>query len=83
VTNTDNPAIRIFPNPVNDIVNIQSNGLKIQQIIIFNAQQVPVMQRSANDGLVTLDVSALPTGIYLVHAVLEDGTVLSARFYKN
>ena len=83
ISDTANPRIAIFPNPVTDIVNIQSSTSKIVQFTIFNAQQVPVIQQSANDSLVSLDVSGLTEGIYIVQVVLDDGTVLSARFYKK
>ena len=64
-------ALRVYPNPVDDILYIE--GLEsisaYQQITIelVNTAGVTCIQRKTNDPKVSLDISKIPQGIYLLH----------------
>ena len=60
----NNPSLIIFPNPVKDILHISSDK-PIHSIRIYNMYGTEVLQTVATN---CINVSHLPTGIYMVHA---------------
>jgi len=58
-----------YPNPASQFVNIQYNLRKISDgdLVVYNALGTVVLRQyiSASQGVVSLDVSSLPRGIYL------------------
>ena len=74
-------AIKLFPNPVNDILQIRnSNNVAINKIEIFNilGKRVQVL----NEPKIFINVSSLPKGIYLMNIISEKG-VTTKRIVKN
>jgi len=73
VTGINNPGvlnnITIFPNPTIHTLNIQNNDLKNIEIKIFNimGRQVSGLRTSKKENV--LDLSALPSGSYLVSII--------------
>jgi len=61
--------IKIYPNPVNDILHFSSNS-KIEKVVISNilGQQISANLNSDNT---TLDMSKLPSGNYFVKITIE------------
>lgn len=65
--NTDN-TILVYPNPVNNIINIDLSGKANAEgtLSILNFEGKTVLSRQVNnEGVFSLDISSLPTGIYL------------------
>jgi Leucine-rich repeat (LRR) protein len=74
-------AIKLFPNPVNDILQIRnSNNVAINKIEIFNTlgKRVQVL----NEPKIFINVSSLPKGIYLMNIISEKG-VTTKRIVKK
>lgn len=70
--------IIIYPNPVKDILNIQSNeGLNNVQIRIFDAmgQVVHFNKLNSFNSNETINVTHLPAGVYMVHIKSDQGTI--------
>ncbi|MDD7915063.1 leucine-rich repeat domain-containing protein [Polaribacter ponticola] len=68
-------AIKLFPNPVNDILQIRnSNNVAINKIEIFNilGKSVQVLKEPKT----SINVSSLPKGIYLMNIVTEKGVTI-------
>ena len=63
-TDIDNPSLIIYPNPVKDIIHISSDK-PIHSIRIYNMYGTEVLQTVDTN---CINVSHLPTGIYMVHA---------------
>lgn len=63
-------SISLFPNPVQDILHIQT-GAKDQSYTaqIYNTQGQLVSSESITAGTGTIDVSALGHGMYLIHII--------------
>ncbi|MEM8525767.1 MAG: Ig-like domain-containing protein [Bacteroidota bacterium] len=79
-----NKALKIFPNPVQSVLNIE--GIKAKsayqvQIISAAGQIVKVFDFDRNDSTLQLDISQLPKGNYLVKALAEETYV--AAFVKD
>jgi hypothetical protein len=66
------PMVQVFPNPVNDILNI--NGLKNATVNLFSANGAQVMSLPNFSGN-SIDVSSLPSGIYIMNVTTPEGLV--------
>jgi hypothetical protein len=73
--------VKLYPNPTSNILNIESVG-SIQNIVIYNVLGQEVMNKQANESLVSLDVSGFNAGVYVIKTVI-DGTVSSTKFIKE
>ncbi|RPJ61392.1 MAG: T9SS C-terminal target domain-containing protein, partial [Dehalococcoidia bacterium] len=63
----DNNILKIYPNPVRDRLNIQLSIPQTALIEIYNYAGIIVMVKTIN-GSESIDVSALPNGIYLIRS---------------
>jgi PKD repeat protein len=81
VTNTANlknrEALNFWPNPAGDQIFV--SGIK-GAVQILNAQGKQVL--TANDS-VEVNISSLPSGMYILTGTGNDGHILSARFVKK
>ncbi len=73
--------VKLYPNPTSNVLNIESVGT-IQNIAIFNVLGQEVMNKLTNQTLVSLDVSGLNAGVYVIKTAI-DGTVSSTKFIKE
>ncbi|NRB52208.1 MAG: S8 family serine peptidase [Saprospiraceae bacterium] len=80
-----NPDIRIFPNPVNDMLYIQSKEIFKDpvQVSLSNALGQKVLQtQSSNSQLVSIDIAAMTPGIYILSLSVGD-QVFTKKIVKN
>ncbi|ASS47954.1 MAG: cyanophycinase [Candidatus Fluviicola riflensis] len=63
----------VFPNPVADVLTIQSSE-KVQLVRIYTTQSTLVLSVPFSE---TIDVSALPAGIYIVECVSDNGSAIN------
>jgi hypothetical protein len=79
--NTEN--ILIYPNPAKDILVIQSGGVQIQNISIFNSIGQKLMDLSMGFSSKTeFNISSLPIGIYYLH-IMDKQSSSIFKFIKN
>lgn len=73
--------VKLFPNPVNDVLHIQSNSI-IENVEIYNllGQRIKAFTFESNNN--TIDMSALTDGIYLVQLSMN-GNELTYKVIKN
>ena len=70
---------RVFPNPVKDVLNINST----QQLLsydIFDILGKNLMTKSVYSNYVEIDLSNLPSGIYILRYLTEDKQVVKKIF---
>jgi len=68
---SDNAKIRIYPNPVNDILRIiPPNDKNVSKIILSNMDGKVVIEDQVNNN--QIDLSRLPSGIYVLKTDLSD-----------
>ena len=74
-TSEEDPSqIKIFPNPANGSVGIQSGLSNIQSVNIFNSNGERVYSLSSIDSdLKNIHIPVLSAGVYLVHMGTKDG----------
>lgn len=69
-----NGQIQIYPLPVRDKVNISAGGKAIKSVTISSMNGVVVASANKLATTVTLDVSRIPTGIYIINVTTVDST---------
>ena len=75
--------IKLFPNPVNSSLTIQTKNDKIQNVRIYNLLGQELLNTTEMSQIVVhLDVSLLPNGIYIVDIETEKGRWLE-KIKKN
>jgi endoglucanase len=72
---------RIYPNPATNLLNIESE-VSIEKVTVYNILGQEVISKSPNTELVTLDVSNLQVGVYIVKTSIN-GNISSTRFIKD
>ena len=73
--------LNIYPNPAQDVLNIQANGI-IDGISIVNLLGQNVLSVSPNDTNSVIDVSRLRRGVYFVQASVQ-GVETTSKFIKK
>ncbi len=66
-----NSSLRIYPNPASNILNIQ-HDLMIKKIMVIDFTGKAVINKHINSNKSTIDISAIPSGIYLVQIYTND-----------
>ncbi len=74
-------SITLYPNPTNSEINISSESL-INSIEIYNSLGQKVYTETINSKEKTIDVSSLPSGVYVLGAKTDDG-IMRKKIIKN
>jgi len=77
VEDNTNISFSIYPNPVQDILNLESQQ-PIERVKIYNLQGQLIMEKYTN----SIDVSNLTTGLYFVQ-VTVNGKTITKKFIKE
>jgi len=68
---TSEEVLSVFPNPVSDFINISCKSMKSLEIISIEGRIV--MNTSVSGDNINLDVSDLPSGMYIVRITTKQG----------
>ena len=71
---TINGEIQVWPLPVHDKLNVTVGGKTIKNVSILSMNGVIVASSTKVATKVTLDVSKIPTGIYVINVTTDNGT---------
>ena len=75
-----NMEFKIYPNPVNSILHIESTDILIEAIIIYNIQGQKLLQIAFPDK--NVNISALTKGIYVLQICTNKG-ITTQKFIKQ
>ncbi len=70
---TMNGHIHIYPLPVRERVNISAGGKTIKNVTVTALSGTTVASSNQTSKMVTLDVSSVATGMYIINIQTEDG----------
>jgi len=74
VTNLETLELRVYPNPANDLVFVESSERVIDLVQVYNIQGQLVLEQPGNaSGRVQLQVSSLKPGIYMLQVSSGSG----------
>ena len=76
-----NGIVQIYPLPVRDQLNVTANGEIIQNVTVSAMNGITVASSTKPSTIITLDVSTIPTGIYIINIVTENG-IYSRKILK-
>ena len=65
----DTGGLKIYPNPVENMLNIESNGVFLYQILDMRGE---VFRQGKSEDAILLDVQSLPGGIYPLKITRDD-----------
>jgi M6 family metalloprotease-like protein len=74
-------ALTLYPNPVNDVLNIQSSGFSETVVEIYGLNGNLLITNTIT-GSASLDVSGLPDGFYIIRAKSAEHTE-TGKFIKD
>jgi len=75
-------SLKVYPSPANSILTVETDYIQIITLTIMDASGKVISSSSPNNRIVNLNVSKLPSGIYLLNVVSEKGTEVK-RFIKQ
>lgn len=78
--NFSSESIKLYPNPVKDVLFIKSSNQVHSNAKVFNIQGQCVLEKRKED---RLDLSLLTSGVYFVLIEIEDGQVYLNKIFKN
>lgn len=78
----DKSQLKIYPNPVSDVLNIDYSST-ISKFIIFDLVGRKIGEFSNSGNLNSIDVSNLSTGTYLLKIQTEDNSQSTIKFIKK
>ena len=73
-------SIRLFPNPSNGLIRIESNNnIALQEVLLYDSLGTNLDVRFKND---SIDIEYLGTGIYILVLKTSDG-IITRKIVKN
>ena len=75
-------GLRRWPNPANSLLYVTNDGLRIDYVTVLDIEGRMILRREVRDTSVSLDVSRLPAGTYLIEAAGK-GQVSTGKFVKK
>jgi hypothetical protein len=67
------PSFSVFPNPSNDVFNVQMNKFKNMQMKVYNISGECIYQQIGKSTNLQIDLSSQPNGIYFLQMQTEQG----------
>ena len=64
-------GVRVYPNPVQDILSVEGEG--IAEVQIYDLLGNKIRDLIVNNGVATIDLKNVPNGMYVVMITLENG----------
>jgi hypothetical protein len=75
--------VEAFPNPAQNQLNLKLNGFEgTAEIGIYSANGTCMLTRKSTAGISTLDVSSLPSGVYMINVKSGKATLARTKFVK-
>jgi len=82
IKDLDSKALKIFPNPVKDVLNIESQR-PIQSVELFDLLGYMVFEKEVMQKSISFQIAELKNGIYTIRIWLEDGSVVVRKVIVN
>jgi hypothetical protein len=77
-------SMNLYPNPVNQSLNLDMKTVGTYQVTVYDIMGTILLKQEVKEAQnATLNVSQLPTGVYLLHTVSTDGKIAISRFVKQ
>jgi hypothetical protein len=75
---------KIYPNPTSGLLNLHLHNLVFERIELYDINAKRILQMNTkNKEFIEIDLSAYPTGTYLLRAQQTDGQFITRKIIKN
>jgi hypothetical protein len=75
--------VEAFPNPAQNQLNLKLNGFEgTADIAVYSPNGTRMLTRKSTAGITTLDVSSLPSGVYMIAVKSGKATLARTKFVK-
>ena len=83
--NGDKAELKVYPNPANDVVNVEVNSIYggNYQVEIVNMLGQKLDAQTLVNRKASINVATLPAGTYLVECLMNGTKIATTRFVKN
>ena len=75
-------SIKLYPNPANDVVNVQCTMYNVQSVEVIDVYGKVIKTMSVTENPTRINVSGLANGMYFVRVTTEQG-VVTKQFVKR
>lgn len=75
--------VQIYPNPVKDILYINSNNTNLKTVEVYDLVGKKVISLITAESLISINSNELTNGVYFVRIQAENTKPVTARFIKN
>ncbi|MEO0405119.1 MAG: T9SS type A sorting domain-containing protein, partial [Bacteroidota bacterium] len=76
-------TLNVFPNPVQDLLNIQLDGYNLECVKVYSTSGQMVIEQDIFEGSgYQMDVSSLPSGVYSIAIQSSTGDISMIRVLK-
>ncbi len=76
-------TIRLYPNPANDVLNIALQGTEVNEAVVIDIYGKTVARTAVAEGNNTLNISALPAGMYFVQLRADNSVKATQKIVKR
>ncbi len=78
------PIMNVYPNPANDVVNIEIGTISgVAEVVLTNMMGQVMKTKTYSGNNIQLAINDLPAGCYLISCVQNGLKVATSRFIKN
>ena len=82
ISNTNTENFKLFPNPANEIINIETNFSNQCLLQIFNNEGKIIYTQTNDHKNIELDISNFTNGKYLLQ-IIHDNQIINKQFIKR
>ena len=75
-------SIKLYPNPANDVVNVQCTMYNVQSVEVIDVYGKVIKTMNVTENPTRINVSGLANGMYFVRVTTEEGTVTKSFVKK-
>jgi hypothetical protein len=76
--------VEVYPNPAQHAVYIRQSGLTGRSVIhVYDVNGAEMMNKVATKEITSFDISALPSGIYMIKVINNDKIISRSKIIKQ
>lgn len=75
-------AIKLYPNPVSDVLNMDFNNFNPKQVEVYNLAGQQILVNEINSNTKYINLSTLSQGIYMLK-IISENTVVTKKLIKQ
>ena len=83
INGAEDGTFSLYPNPANNVLNIALQGTEVNEVVVIDIYGKTVARTTVANGNNTLDISALPAGMYFVQLRADSNVKATQKIVKR